>query len=308
MEVRQLRHFVAVAEEGSFTRAAARVNIVQSALSTSIRQLEAELDARLFVRTTRQVTLTAAGEAFLEKARVALDVIRQGREAVTETTGLKRGKLGIGTVQSLPAFLDLPALLAAFHARYPDIEVRLLQGSAPHLVEKVRSRELDLAILPITDPPAELSTTTITCENLVLICPPGHRLAGRKQVRLADIAGERFVDFEPAFGTRKLVDQAFSAIGLERRVAFEVSDLLTLLELVVRGLGIAFAPQTIAQARRRELALVPIGDAEICWELVVAHTPQDAQDGLLDAAPRAFLELLSAEGRLAQTEGEAETA
>ncbi len=297
MELRQLRHFLAVAEEGNFTRAAARVHIVQSALSTSIRSLEQELGAQLFIRTTRHVMLTAAGEALLDKARIALDVISQGREAVAETLGLKRGRLAIGTVQSLPAFLNLPSLLAAFHNRYPEIEVRLLQGSALRLIEKVLSRELDLAILPSSDASEELSTTMITCENLVLICPPGHRLAEWKEVSLVDIVGERFVDFEPAFGTRRLVDRAFSALGVDRRIAFEVSDLLTLLDLVEQGLGIALAPRTVAEARRNELAVVPLGDAELCWELVIAYLPQGGvMADRLDAAPNAFLKMLGAQG------------
>src|SRR6266700_2383504 len=114
MELRQLQHFVAVAEENHFTRAAQRVNIVQSALSVSIR----------------------------------------ARETVAAIRGLDQGTLTIGTVQSLPAFLDLPSLLARFHAQHPGIEVRLCQGSSTHLLEKIRSGRIDLAFLPLFEPPA----------------------------------------------------------------------------------------------------------------------------------------------------------
>ena len=114
MELRQLQHFVAVAEEMHFTRAARRVNIVQSALSTSIRALEEELATKLFMRNTRQVQLTTAGRVFLDKARLALEAVREARDAVAAVQGLTRGRLAIGTVQSLPAFVDLPALLASF--------------------------------------------------------------------------------------------------------------------------------------------------------------------------------------------------
>src|SRR5512141_773349 len=133
MELRQLQNFIAVAEEQHFTRAARRMNVVQSALSTSIRLLEEELGADLFVRSTRQVRLTEAGRVLLEKARVALDAVRDAREAVAAVQGLKLGTVNIGTVQSLPAFLDLPSLLSEFHGQYPGIEVRLTQGGSTDL-------------------------------------------------------------------------------------------------------------------------------------------------------------------------------
>lgn len=297
MELRQLQHFVAVAEEEHFTRAAQRINIVQSALSSSIRTLEEELNAKLFVRTTRQVRLTAAGKVFLEKARTALDAVREAREAVTAVASLKRGTLSIGTVQSLPAFLDLPALLALFHAQHPAIEVRLSQGSSSDLIEKVRSGQLDLAILPLCEPPDDIATKLIACDALVLICPPGHAFAGRSDVTLAAIADEPFVDFEPTWGTRRLVDRGFAEAGVERRTAFEVSDLNTLLDLVAHGLGVALVPEAIAEARRSSLGIVELAEPEICWELVVAYAVQGkAQNNVLDDAPKAFLDLLMALG------------
>lgn len=126
VDIRQLQHFVAVAEEKHFTRAAQRVNIVQSALN-SIRLLEEELDAKLFVRSTRQVRLTDAGRILLDKAKAALESIRDAREAVAAVRNLERGTLSIRTVQSLPAFRDLPSLIERFHAEYPGVEVRLRQ-------------------------------------------------------------------------------------------------------------------------------------------------------------------------------------
>ncbi len=298
MELRQLHHFVAVAEEQHFTRAAQRVNVVQSALSSSIKALEEELEAKLFVRNTRQVRLTSVGRVFLDKARIALEAVRDARDAVTAIQGLARGILSIGTVQSLPAFLDLPSLLASFHALYPGIEVRLCQGSASHLLDKVRSGRLDLAIVPLCDPPVGIATTMIACEALVAVCPPGHPLAGRENVPLSAFANEPFVDFEPAWGTRQLVDRGFGEAGIERRIAFEVNDLGTQLELVARGLGVALVPEVIAEEQRTSLGIVRLAEPEICWELVVACAGHDkAQDAPADPAPKAFLELLIGAGR-----------
>jgi DNA-binding transcriptional LysR family regulator len=291
MELRQLRHFVAVAEERHFTRAAQRLNIVQSALSTSIRSLEDELGARLFVRTTRQVRLTAAGRAFHDKAVTALDSVRQAGEAVAAIEGLRRGTLGIGTVQSLPAFLDLPALIAAFHAGHADLDVRLCQGSAGHLIDKIRDGRLDLAFLPLGEPIDDIATSLITCEDMMLICPADHPLADRTVVELGELRGLTFVDFEPGWGTRPLVDRAFVEAGITRQTAFEVNDLDTLLGCVAHGLGVALVPETVARTQSPRVRAVELS-RPICWELVVAYA--GAGDAPVDRAPRAFLDLLKA--------------
>lgn len=139
MELPHLKHFIVVAEELNFTRAAERVHIVQSALSSSVRALEDELRAKLLVRSTKQVQLTPAGRAFLGKAREVLRVVESGRETVAEIDGLRSGTLSIGTVHSLPVFLDLPSLISRYHAINPGIEVRLRQGDTASLIEQLRS-------------------------------------------------------------------------------------------------------------------------------------------------------------------------
>ena len=288
MELRQLHHFVAVAQEMHFTRAAQRVNIVQSALSASIRTLEQELGAPLLIRSTRQVRLTAAGEVFLEKALITLNAARGAQDAVADVQGLRRGVLRIGTVESLPAFIDLPALLARYHGLHPDIDVRLRQGSSSHLLDRIRAGELDLAFLPICEPPLDIQTRLIACEELVLVCPIGHRLAGREGVGFADAAQDPFVDFAREWGTRQIVERAFHAAGVERHTAFEVSDLETQLQLVERGLGVALVPEAIALGRSNSLAIANLAPPEICWELVAAYGA-----GQVDRAPEAFLDLLA---------------
>lgn len=292
MELRQLQHMVALAEEQHFTRAAQRVNIVQSALSTSIRQLETELEAQLFVRSTRQVRLTAAGKLFLVKAKVALAAIGDARDAVAALQGLRRGTLSIGTMQSLPAFLDLPALIEEFHARHPDIEVRLCQGASSGLLAQVRNGSLDIAFVPVTEPAEDVATTMIACEALVVVCAPGHPLAGCVNVPLTELRTQPFVDFEPDWGTRKLVDRGFMEAGIERRIAFEVNDLETLLELVRRGMGIALLPEVVAQSRRPAVGIAELAEPEMCWELVVAYAAAGTASQAIDEAPRAFLALL----------------
>lgn len=296
MELRQLRQFVAVAEEANFTRAAERCHIVQSALSTSIRLLEDELGAKLFVRTTRRVSLTAAGVVFLDSVRRALDIVDQASTRVADVTSMRRGKLSIGTVQSLPPFLGLPALLSSFHEAHPGIEVRLVQGGALDLNEKVATRQLDLAILPMEESSEKLASHVVACDDMVLACCHRHALASAASVTLQRLITEAFVDFEQGQGTRRLVDRGFAEAGLRRRVAFEVSDLDTLVGLVRQGLGVALLPRDIVTSRADTLACVPLDGIELCWELVVTYaTDGRSTPAYLDPAPAAFLDMLMAE-------------
>lgn len=291
MELRHLQHFLAVAEEQSFTRAAQRVHIVQSALSTSIRALEDELQAKLFVRGARQVRLTPAGRAFLATARETLRVIDAGRETIADIEGLRAGSLSLGTVHSLPAFLDLPSLIARFHALSPGIEVRLRQGDAAGLLEQLQNGRLDLAFLPLLDPPDDIFTAVIACEDMVVATTPNHPLASREGVPLRELLSYPFVDFEVGWGTRPLVDRAFSQAGIQRRTAFDVTDIETFIDLIGQGLGIGLLPRPLAEMRAPRIAIAGLIEPEICWELVVAHLRCDGADPVNGAA-RAFLNLL----------------
>jgi DNA-binding transcriptional LysR family regulator len=292
MELRHLQHFLAVAEEKNFTRAAQRVHIVQSALSTSIRSLEDELHSRLFVRGTRQVRLTPAGQAFLATAREALRVIDAGRDTIADIEGLRCGTLSLGTVHSLPAFLDLPSLIARFHALQPGIEVRLRQGDTASLLEQLQNGRLDLAFLPLLDPPDDIVTAVIACEDMVVATTPDHPLAGRQAVPLSELLAYPFVDFEIGWGTRPLIDRAFAQAAIQRRTAFDVTDIETLIDLVRQGLGIALLPRPLAEMRSPLIAVAGLIEPEICWELVVAHLRCDGADPVNGAA-RAFLDLLT---------------
>jgi DNA-binding transcriptional LysR family regulator len=297
MELRQLEFFLAVARERHFTRAARRMNIVQSGLSASIRSLEQELKAELFVRSTRHVELTAAGQVFYEKAQLIVMAAKDAREAVVAVQRLSAGKLSIGTMQSLGPFIDLPVLLERFHALHPNVEIQLSQGGSTILLERLKQGELDLAFAPVLDPPRGIDTMMIACEDLVLACPTSHRLSGRKNVSLSQLRVEAFVDFHPSWGTRLIVDRAFADARIERRIAFEVTDLSTLLDLVARGLGVALVPEPIAQARARQAHAMPIAIAElgkpgICWELVLAFSSRNGGGGPKSPAGRAFVDVL----------------
>ncbi|WP_394615000.1 LysR family transcriptional regulator [Lentzea sp. JNUCC 0626] len=246
MELRQLEYFLAVAEESHFTRAARRMHVAQSGLSASIRALEVELGAPLFLRTTRQVELTQAGRALLPEARRALASISAAKDAVAAVQGLLRGTLSVGSLQCLHV-VHLPAVLARFHELHPAVELRMRQSGNADLVEEVRAGRLDLAF--VTRQPKiadDLRVSTLASEPLVLACAPESPFAGRESVALEDLAGQSFVDFNPDWGTRDQVDRTLAAAGIDRHVAVEVNDVHSLLDFVIFGLGVALVPQSFA--------------------------------------------------------------
>ncbi|WP_435173386.1 LysR family transcriptional regulator [Actinacidiphila sp. bgisy145] len=271
MELRQLECFVAVAEEGSFTRAAARVHVVQSAVSATIASLERELGATLLERTSRRVRLTEAGRAFLEPARAALVAARTARDAVGTATGTIGGTLRLGTMSSL-AGLDLPRLLGTFHRRHPGVEIRLATSAdgSPGLVQALDQGHLDAAFVSLIGPPPRgLRLELVASTRLLLAAPRSHRLAQRTSVSIRDLSREAFVDFPAGYGNRAVADEAFKTVGLDRQVAIEITDVEDGATYVRNGLGVALLPESSGRTAS-ELVHIPIADSDLLWKIFLA--------------------------------------
>jgi DNA-binding transcriptional LysR family regulator len=269
VEVRQLEYFVAVAEERHFTRAAQRMHVAQSGLSASIRSLERELGAALFVRNTRRVELTDAGRALLVEARHTLTTLAAAKDAVAAVQGLLRGSLSVGTLQCVGA-VDLLPVLARFHAAHPGVEIQLRQGSSTELIDRVRAGDLDLALVGV--PPAGapgVALAPLSEEELVLACGPDHPLAHRTGVRLDELRGETFADFCPGWCTRDTTDQVLAAAQVPRRVGLEVNDVHSLLDLVGHGMGIALVPHSFT-CKKTSARFVRLADPAPVWRTAIA--------------------------------------
>ncbi|MFD4030644.1 LysR family transcriptional regulator [Streptomyces sp. NPDC058637] len=278
MELRQLEHFVAVAEEQHFTRAAERLAVSQSGLSSSVRALEQELRTPLFSRTTRTVRLTEAGQALLVEAERTLAGARAARDAVDAVRGLLRGTLTLGVEQCV-AGVSPARLLAAFHREHPHMEIRLRQEGTSSLLEGVAGGRLDLAFAATVSPlewRGELMP--LAREPMVVLCAPGHRLGAVSRVAWAGLHGEPFIDFHPDWGPRRAADEAFAAAGVRRTVALEVNDVHSLLELVHEGLGIAVVPHHFSRKQEaRGLVVVELdGPHRPVYESVVLLPPSRA--------------------------------
>ena len=267
MELRQLRYFVTVAYRKHFTQAAEDLVLTQPTLSQQIRQLERELGVILIERTSRQVRLTPAGEALLVRAEQILAEVEWAHREMQEYTGLARGRVVIGSLQSLEAF-RFPALLSRFHKQYPGIEIVLREEATERLLELLTRGELDLAIIQIMDDswPLEITTSSIETEQLlteelVLVVAPTHPLAHQQQANVEELRNEPFVLFKPGSGLRHTVMQRSSAAGFTPRVLFESGELATIRSLVAEGLGISVLPRSVAEAPGRAIAIVPLAPA-----------------------------------------------
>ena len=276
MELRHLQHFVAVAEEEHFTRAAERLLVSQSGLSASVRALERELQTPLFVRTTRRVTLTPAGRALLTEAERILAQVRTAREAVAAVQGVLRGMLALGSEQCM-AGLHVAGLLASFRRLHPDVEICLRQAGSGALAEEVASGRLDLAFAVRTaqEDTDQLRVVPLSSEPMTVLCHPSHRLAqAGAAVTPEELGGEVFVDFHPDWGPRRTTDAVFAAAGVRRAVALEVNDVHSLLELVDENLGVAVVPRHFRHKRDSLTALAGQG-----------HRRDRVRDGRPAAAP-----------------------
>ncbi|MFK5734616.1 LysR family transcriptional regulator [Pseudomonas urmiensis] len=285
MNLKQLEYALAVADTGSFTRAAERCHVVQSALSHQVARLEAQLGVSLFERTSRRVRLTPAGEAFVLSARPALEAAQRIADDVAAACGQVRGRLSIGEISSLTA-LDLVDLLALFHARYPAVDVRWLTAKSELLVADVCERRLDVGFIGLWQGEVlqGVQHRLLGREELVAVLPPGHPLAGRGRLALADIADQVLVDFPEGTGARRQTDEAFQAAGLVHRVQFEIGHIRLVEKFVQRGLAIGLVPERIAN----EFAGVSVAHLD---DAPVRHLYAVWSSSPTPAA-RAFLEVL----------------
>ena len=248
MELRQLEYFVAVAEERSFTRGAAKVHVAQPGVSAQIRRLERELGQELLDRSGRTVRLSAAGETVLPYARAALAAVAGARHAVDELTGLLRGHVAVGMVTSHN--IDLPSLLAEFHDEYPAVEITLAEATSDELIDGLRGGRLDLAIVALgPEPPADLGLLVLVDDAIAAAVIPGHELARGASVSLAALRPYPLISLPPGSGIRTHLDHACAAAGFAPRIAFEAGDPAMLAQLAARGLGVAILPDSLARSR-----------------------------------------------------------
>jgi DNA-binding transcriptional LysR family regulator len=286
-DLRQLRHFVVVAEELSFTRAARKIPLAQSALSVSVRSLERGLRTELFKRTGHSVALTESGEVLLVEARKILRAVDRAHDAVADVEGGIRGRVRIGILQSL-AFDPLIDVLIAYRAQRSQVqlEVRVEPRGSRELLRAVEQSRLDVAFVALPgEYPRDVHVTPLSSGPLAVVTPDDHRLAGKPTIPIDDLGGEAFVDYPAGWGIRRAVDQIFGERNLEREILVEVADCHTACALARRGLGIAFVlPSVVIESDAVLHRTEPAIDLDVF--LVASREPASR------AATRAFVALV----------------
>jgi len=261
MDLRQIAYVEAVARNANFTRAASELHVAQPALSVAIRRLEAELGVRLFERTSRRVTLTPAGSAFLERAgRVGREVDALAQE-MREYAGGIRGRLRISAWYHVEP--DLVGFMRDFTAANPLVEVSILELSAADALAALRSREIDLAGLvrfPELDLDADLERIVLRTESAVLVLRQDHPLTGRVALNLVDLSDLPFVVTRPGTGLRRLFDHVFAGAERRPRVAVETNELAAMVAFASAGLGCAILTPTVAREAAFPVGLVRLAD------------------------------------------------
>jgi len=268
-----VEHFVAVAIERSFTRAARRVHVVQSAVSTSIAKLERELGVQLFDRSRQQIELTVAGERFLAQAHELLRVAGSAAESVASSRGRLMGSVEFGSLISYGP-MNVAQVLGEFHREHPFVRLRLQlnQSGASAYLSALVDGSLDLA--------------------LVSVCRDDHPMAAQNAAGLLELAGEDLIGFPPDWGFRSLLDNAFLAAGVQSRPVHVIPAGFSVIgELVRQGLGTTFMPASEC-AQFDDLRAIELRQS-VRWQVYLASQPRDRltpataalADMLIQAAP-----------------------
>ena len=284
MDLRQLSYFVAVAEEGQFTRAAARVSVAQPAVSAQVRRLERELGEPLFHRDQRLVRPTAAGEALLPHARAALAAAERGRDTIASLRGMLHGRLRVGIAG--PVDRRLAEALGDFHRAHPAVEIAVAQEHNEPLLEAVANGDFDAAVVGIgAQPlPPQVRARVVATEPLVLAVRRGDPLSRRRSVPLAQLRDRPMITLVRGSGLRTVLENACREAGIVPQISAEAGDLTSLVQLAAEGLGVAVLPRSATDGT--DVAVVKVSRPSMRRRTALAWN-----EAATSPAGQAFLEL-----------------
>lgn len=281
MLLRHIRYFLAVAEQGNFTRAAEALHVSQPTLSQQIKQLEDALGAPLFDRSGRRVQLTDAGEAWMRYARLALQDLDAGARAIHDVATLARGHLRLAMTPTFTAYLVGPTI-DAFYRRYPGITLSIEEMAQERIEALLAQDRLDLGIAFEMAQSVEVEASVLFSETLELMVGAEHPLAARRQP-LALLSGD--------FATRQFIDRYCTQLGFRPQVAVEANALGAIVEIVRRGQLATLLPAAIAR-ENRQLKKVALANAMPARQAVLLQR----QGAYRSAAAQAFIAVLQEQG------------
>lgn len=273
MEIKQLKAFVAIAEEKTFTAGAKRVNVTQAAVSMQIRQLEEEVGLPLFTRTPRRVILTEAGELLLERARRILREHDSALAELAEIAGAEHGRLRIGSASAMFATEQLPSILEKLKTEFPSAEISVSSGTSKLLVDKILHGDMDIAFVSLPIESQNVHTELLYDDEVVAIAHPSHPKARDKYISAAALAGENLILGEVGGNTRRMIDDFFNAANLSPNIVMELSRQEAINKMVENNMGVGIASAKSVRAAVKEGKIVSwwIEGAEIKWNLGLAR-------------------------------------
>ncbi|MDZ7787824.1 MAG: LysR family transcriptional regulator [Halofilum sp. (in: g-proteobacteria)] len=285
MELTALQAFVAVADTGSFSRAADALFLTQPAISKRIAALEEDLRARLFDRMARSVELTEAGRALLPHARRVLGELETSRQVVADLSGTVGGRLRIGTSHHV-GLHRLPPVLRRYTSRYPDVELDLHFVDSEQACQAVDRGELELAVVTLPEsPPETLALETLWPDPLDIVAAPEHPLSGEARVAVAELAQWPAILPAATTFTRRILAAALRPSGTQLRIALETNYLETIKMMVSVGLGWSALPRTMNHG---ELCVLPVEGLRLQRRLGlvsrVGRTPANAAGAFVEIA------------------------
>src|SRR5215510_344872 len=268
MEIHQLRYFCAVAESGTFTRAAEREQVAQPSLSQQIIKLEEELGVRLFDRLGRSVRLTDLGQTFLPRARAILNELRAAKEEVTDRQSSVSGPVNVGVIPTIAPYF-LPARISTFFRKYPQASITIFEDVTARLMDRLRGGVVDLAIMALPTRGHDLECFPLRTERLFAILPRNHRLARKPNVSLKELRNESFLLLRDDHCFRETAIEVCKRARLIPRVVFESGQFSSILAMVGAGLGISIVPE-MALERRPDCSFVLVDDERASRTIGVA--------------------------------------
>ena len=284
MEIRQLRYFAVLAKELSFTRAARRLHVSQPPLSFQIANLERELGARLFERTSRSVALSAAGAALLPHARAVLERLEEARTHVRQVAEGSVGRVRVGLSGS--HFLGpFPHFIREFRERRPRLEIVLVEMRPVDHLQALRDGRLDISVSRREIDDGEIVSRLLWRDPVVAVLPRGHRLAARKLISLADLRDDAFVflRLDSSWFAQRVHDACIDA-GFAPRIAQQVVEVPAAVNLVAAGLGVSLVPASLAHLRSDKVALCRIRDPLPPGDVHVLRHARESQVAVLEFA------------------------
>jgi DNA-binding transcriptional LysR family regulator len=265
MELRQLRYFVAVAQEQNFTRAAERLGIKQPPLSAQIRRLESDMGAALFRRSSRGVSLTPAGKLLFDEAQAILEQIEHAKQGVKRRARGETGELRLGFAGGSYFNPVVHAIIRDHRAEYPKVALSPVQTNSAMLTAMVEAGEVDVAFVRSfgRDDEGPVALELLLEEELCVVLPADHGLAGRAPLALAALSKERFLMFPRRLNVavNERVLAACRRAGFKPEVALEVSDAVSMVALAAAGFGVALVPRSLSQVQVGNVDFLPLSDA-----------------------------------------------